>query len=159
VPARLVYADRTDPHAIARIIARSDRQRIARAVTSGLASWGLALVSLFIPLGHFILVPSFLIAGPVLFVLRMAEGVTLAGAEGVCPMCGTRQEFHESGRLLARHPVRCAACRRQLELLVDVPGVTRADAPVARVAPTVWTAGSESPGRENPGRAAGDVSD
>jgi DNA-directed RNA polymerase subunit RPC12/RpoP len=76
-------------------------------------------------LGHFVLVPAFLIAGPVVFFMKMAEDVSLEGARGICPMCGKEQEFAEHERLLARHPVRCPTCGRQLELIAELPGRTR----------------------------------
>jgi hypothetical protein len=121
VPAQLGYYETTSTPATARIVSYGDGQRVARAVFGGLACWGLAVLSVFVPLGHFFLVPAFLIAGPVIFFMRLMEGVTLRGAHGTCPKCGVEQEFTESGRLLPRHPVRCSACSRQLELVVAVP--------------------------------------
>ena len=122
VPAHLAYGDRVTESAIARVVIRNDAERAMGAVIGGLTCWGLAIVSVFVPLGHFFLVPGFLLAGPVVFFMKMREGVSLRGAHGVCPMCGKEQEFVERDRLAARHPVRCAGCGRQLELVAELPG-------------------------------------
>ncbi len=123
VPAQLTYYERTPTPATARIVSYSDRRRVVRGVTGGLTCWGLALLSVFVPLGHFFLVPLFLIAGPVVLLMRLGEGVSLRGASGACPACGHVQTFGETGRLRERHPVRCVACGRELELVVSpVPG-------------------------------------
>jgi len=145
VSARVAYHDRVTDSATARIVVRTERQRLMTALRGGLGCWGLAVLSVFIPLGHFFLVPGFLIAGPVLFFRGLAESVTLKGAHGVCPMCGKEQEFAERGRLLARHPVRCSACGRELALIAEVPGFKDKPAapPDQRPEVHVWTAGGE----------------
>jgi hypothetical protein len=117
-PAELRYYEKDSTAATAHIVSYNDAQRVGRAVTGGLTCWALAVLTVFVPLGHFFLVPAFLIAGPVVFYMRLLEGVTLRGAHGTCPACGVEQEFTETGRLLPRHPVRCSECRRQLELVV-----------------------------------------
>lgn len=116
VPAHLSYHDVPPADAKALIVSHTEPQRVVRAIGGGLGCWGLAVVSVFIPLGHFFLVPAFLIAGPVLFVMRLVEGVSLLGASGRCPVCGVDQTFTEKGRLVVPHPVRCSACRRPLSL-------------------------------------------
>jgi hypothetical protein len=128
VPAHLSYYDQRPTAAVAVISSYSDSQRLARAVTAGLLCWGLAIVSVFIPLGHFFLVPAFAIGGPVMFFMRLGEGVTLHASRGACPVCGVKQEFAESGRLRPRHPVRCSSCGRRLELTLT--SVTTAEARV-----------------------------
>ena len=118
-PATLEYHDCAATPATARIVRYSDARRMVRGVTGGLACWGLALVSVFVPLAHFFLVPCFLIAGPVILLLRLGEGTSLRGARGKCPACGHEQEYTETGRLRERHPVRCDQCGRELELVVQ----------------------------------------
>jgi hypothetical protein len=121
-PARLAYGDRVDDGATARVRVRGHTARLRHAVLGGLACWGLAVVAVFVPFLHFVLVPSLLVAGPIVFFVRMGERVELLGARGTCPMCGHVQPFAEHGRLRAPHPLRCAGCGRQLALAVDVPG-------------------------------------
>jgi len=117
-PATLEYYGHDPAPGEARIVRHANSARWMRAVLGGLACWGLALVSVLVPLGHFILVPAFLFAGPVVFLMRLSEDVVLQGAHGRCPVCGVEQEFTERGRLKPRHPVRCASCSRALELRV-----------------------------------------
>ncbi|MGH7743128.1 MAG: hypothetical protein ACRENS_14035 [Candidatus Eiseniibacteriota bacterium] len=138
--------------ATARTVVRNQTERMMSAVLAGLKCWGLAVVSIFIPLGHFILVPAFLIAGPVVFLMKIAEDVSLKGAHGVCPMCGTEQEFTEQGRLLARHPVRCPGCGRQLELIAELPGLRgKPQSPVEKPQEVqVWVAADAQPAERNP---------
>lgn len=116
VTAHLSYHDVPPTAAVATIVEYNQPQRVARAVAGGLACWGLAIVTVFVPLGHFILVPAFAVAGPVVFLMRLVEGVSLLGARGPCPVCGTDQAYTEKGRLTVPHPVRCGHCRRPLQL-------------------------------------------
>jgi hypothetical protein len=137
VPAHLSYHDVAPTAARAVIVSRTESQRVARAVGGGLACWGLALVSVFIPLGHFVLVPAFLIAGPVLFAMRLTESVSLLGARGPCPVCGVDQPFTEKGRLRTPHPVRCSACGRQLSLSLTTIAIDDARPALSGVRTTI----------------------
>jgi hypothetical protein len=49
---------------IAQIQEWNQKERLKRALKTLGISWGLAIVSVLIPLAHFILVPGFLLAGP-----------------------------------------------------------------------------------------------
>jgi hypothetical protein len=66
----------------------SERERGLRALKILGILWGLAVVTVFIPVAHFVLVPGFLIAGPVMAVQRYRTGESVEGATGVCPTCG-----------------------------------------------------------------------
>jgi hypothetical protein len=50
--------------------------------------WGIALFSVIIPLAHFILVPSFLLAGPIVAFFMYMQTDTVLGGSGPCPVCG-----------------------------------------------------------------------
>jgi hypothetical protein len=126
-PARLEYYDKAPTSATARIVSYGKNQRITRATTAGLACWGLAALSVLVPLGHFILVPAFLLAGPVVFLLRLGEGISLRSTHGICPACAVEQEFTEHGPMLPRHPVRCSECGRQLVLTLIPPPPTASE--------------------------------
>jgi hypothetical protein len=121
VPALLEYFDHVSTPATARVVSYSDARRVYRAVTAGFTCWGLAALTILVPVAHFFLVPFFFFAGPVMVFMRLGEGVSLRGAHGKCPACGREQDFTESGRLRERHPVRCEECGRQLELVATVP--------------------------------------
>ncbi len=148
VPARLAYGDRVNDSVTARILIRNPSQRTGNAVMGLLKCWGLAVISIFIPLGHFFLVPAFFIAGPVVFLMGLREQVRLEGARGTCPMCGETQPFTEHGPMsaAAQHPVRCSACRRQLVLTAELPGSVRSDAVTAEPSNVrVWMANADEP--------------
>jgi len=63
------------------------QQRVARAAKTLGIFWGLAVVTLFIPLAHFVLVPGFFIAGPIVAYLRYRVTETVDKASGECPTC------------------------------------------------------------------------
>ena len=50
--------------------------------------WLLAILAVAIPLAHFILVPGFLLAGPVAAVLRYRDTERNEQVTGECPVCG-----------------------------------------------------------------------
>lgn len=75
-------------HGELRVRKFSGRERWLRALGMLGALWGLAVVAVFIPIAHFVLVPGLLLAGPVLAVLRYRAGEVVEGACGECPTCG-----------------------------------------------------------------------
>jgi hypothetical protein len=62
--------------------------RLIRAAKSWAVLWGLAVVSILIPVAHFLLVPGFLVAGPINAVLRYRQKSGVLTGEGPCPSCG-----------------------------------------------------------------------
>lgn len=62
--------------------------RFKRAAKLGLICWGLAILSIPIVVFHFVLVPGFLLAGPVLFFMRYGEEQVILGSIVSCPVCG-----------------------------------------------------------------------
>lgn len=63
------------------------KERILRALKFGGLCWAAALVAVFIPLLHFILVPGFLLGGPILAYLIAGQESRVLGGEGTCPFC------------------------------------------------------------------------
>jgi hypothetical protein len=49
--------------------------------------WVLAVVTIFIPIAHFVLVPGFLLAGPVTAVMRFRVAEMTETVQGECPTC------------------------------------------------------------------------
>src|SRR5262249_3057376 len=72
--------------------------RLARSLRILLACWAAAIVSIFIPVAHFFLVPGFLVLGVVLAVVRGRDRERLLRLHGLCPRCRREQEFVQSGR-------------------------------------------------------------
>lgn len=83
--------------------------RLQRAGVRLLVAWGLALFSVFIPLLHFVLVPGFFLAGPVLAFLAGRATVRVVSVSVACPKCtqGAPIEPHTTGWPAG---LRCVAC-------------------------------------------------
>lgn len=65
----------------------NSRERLIRALKTLGACWALAMISVLIPLAHFILVPAFLLAGPIAaFAVYQRESMIMGG-KGTCPNC------------------------------------------------------------------------
>jgi hypothetical protein len=92
----------------------ADRTR--RAVRHLALCWGLAVVSVFIPVAHLFLVPGLLLAGMVLVVGDLRASELVKGARGTCPDCGNEQALDLSGRWRGGGEVSCRDCHRMLRL-------------------------------------------
>jgi hypothetical protein len=92
-------------------------RRLGRALKGSGAWLGAAVVCVFIPIAHFVLVPSCLLGAIVVLVARLRTPTLVVRAHGVCPDCGAEQDLDVLGpwrggvRSLA-----CRACHRGLEL-------------------------------------------
>lgn len=63
------------------------RERILRSVKIGAGCFGFAVIAVFIPLLHFVLVPAFLIATPIVaYKAYLMQAVALGGMSR-CPKC------------------------------------------------------------------------
>ncbi len=102
--------------ATATVIEQTPGQRVLRALTGAGMFWALALGGLFIPLAHFILVPTFLAAGVAVGVKRLREDRRLLGVHGACPRCGVEQEFRVGGRFFEGRAFDCPRCHDNLRL-------------------------------------------
>jgi hypothetical protein len=92
-------------------------RRIGRAL-KGFGAWfAAAVVCVFIPIAHFVLVPGCLLGAFVVLVLRLRTRSLVVGAHGTCPDCGAEQDLDVLGpwRGEARS-LACRACHRALEL-------------------------------------------
>lgn len=118
--AALAYHGHADAPAALRVRDWVPPERTARAVRALATCWGLAVLAVFLPVLHFVLVPSLLVAGPVVALSRLRERCTVLGASGTCPACGAAQAFAVSGALREVTPVRCDACGRAISLRAPV---------------------------------------
>jgi hypothetical protein len=106
--------------AAARVAVYGRADRVRRAVLGLLACWGAACAAVFLPVLHFVLVPSLLIAGPWLAFVRLGERRTVLGVEGPCPACGGAISVRPGGG--STQEVRCDHCRRSITWsLVETP--------------------------------------
>jgi hypothetical protein len=109
--------------ATAVVIEQSPGERFVRALAGLGMFWGLALVGLFIPVAHFILVPGFGVGGVVTAARRMREDRRLALVRGACPRCAAAQEFKVGGRFVSGRSLNCPKCHANLTL-VAAPAAT-----------------------------------
>ena len=117
LPASLAAFGYPSRPATAVIIEQSPGQRFARAVAGLAIFWGCALGGLFIPVAHFILVPTFLTAGIVMAAKRVREDRRLIAVRGSCPRCGIEQEFKPGGRFVGGRKFDCPRCHGNLALV------------------------------------------
>lgn len=91
-------------------------ERVRRALLGLATWWGIALLSVLIPVAHFILVPSFLLYGVWQFAQRLGTSSRAIDARGTCPDCHTEQPLELAPRWRVPQPVTCRACQRGLQL-------------------------------------------
>ena len=95
------------------------RARAQRAAQALAALWGVAALTILVPIAHFVLVPGFFVAGIVVGLRKLNESATVTGVSGVCPRCGEERAFDAGGRLRAGSTASCPACHNQLDLTID----------------------------------------
>jgi hypothetical protein len=83
--------------------------RAMRAATRWVGLWVLAVGSILVPLLHFVLVPGFFIAGPLLAMLAFRETVVVTSTQVTCPKCG-KQSGIETGTTGWPAGLRCTHC-------------------------------------------------
>ena len=92
-----------------------DRTARWRRAARGLAKWWLvALVTVFIPVAHFVLVPGFGLFGLYVFFRRFRESVVPTSVTGICPDCQTEQQFEVDGQWVLPKTLTCRNCHRGL---------------------------------------------
>jgi len=103
--------------------------RIVRALKGLAICWLLAGLSIFIPGFHLVLVPMFLLLGPILFALRVREENLILGGILLCPAC---EKTSRIGASAEEWPLgtSCGPCGKQLELQLstDLAGAETAAA-------------------------------
>src|SRR6266567_1862244 len=91
-------------------------QRFQRAVAGLGKWWGVGLLTVLIPVAHFVLVPAFLAYGLWQFFQRLSTAELATDARGTCPDCGAEQALELAPRRRAPQPVTCRQCHRGLRL-------------------------------------------
>src|SRR5215510_11662461 len=127
VPATLAAFGSTSTPATATIAIQTFEQRLARTAAGLGVCWGLALMGLFLPVAHFILVPTFAIAGIAVAALRIREDRRLLRVRGACPRCGATQEFKGGGRFTVERTLDCPRCHNHLTLTAPATLTARTD--------------------------------
>jgi hypothetical protein len=98
-------------------VRRFDKRERVRRALKGLATfWGAALGSVFIPVAHFLLVPSLALYGAYTFFERLGACQVVTAAEGTCPDCGKTQKLDTGGRWKVPRDISCRYCQRALRI-------------------------------------------
>lgn len=114
-PVRLVSRTGSEARSVVYIRSLSNGERTVRALTTLGMCWALAAVTILIPVAHFVLVPGFLLAGPVAAWLRYRPRSLVLGGVGSCPGCDTEVVIPSQ----AEHwplSATCDGCMESLEL-------------------------------------------
>lgn len=117
-PATLTWLGRPDTPAVLRVITRDRGTRTRRAVLTWIGGWTLAVLAVFLPLLHFVLVPLLLVGTPLLALQRLGERVNVLDVRGNCPGCGAAQEQPLKSAARERLEFRCDACRRAIGVVL-----------------------------------------
>ena len=96
-------------------------QRLTRAARALVIFWAVAAGCVFLPVLHFVLVPTFAVIGLVMGAARLRDQQTVTRVHGECPRCGREQDFASGNRLAASWPLDCPVCHTNLQLTVDGP--------------------------------------
>lgn len=89
--------------------------RTRRALKALAFCWGMACVTVLLPIVHFVLVPGFLIAGPVVAYLRFNQQSMSLGGSSPCPYCDDTLEI-EKGKLSWPLEDSCGKCRKPVTI-------------------------------------------
>lgn len=88
IEVRITAASGQQSKGLVRLQTWDKSARTRRALKIWAMCWLAALVTVVIPLAHFVLVPGFFLAGPIAAYLVYSSQSVVLGGEGVCPSCG-----------------------------------------------------------------------
>jgi hypothetical protein len=125
VPGRLTIFGAPPTPATLEIEPLGIGRRVTRAAVVLLACWAAAVVAVFIPVAHLVLVPGLAVTGVVLAVLRLRQGERLVAVRGTCPRCQREHTFVVSGSMGRGSTVDCPGCLNRLVVTASAatPGV------------------------------------
>ena len=116
VPVRLYIFGLPRQEGTARVRTRDAGERTGRAVRAAGVCLGLAALSVLLPIAHFVLVPAFLIAAPILAVRRLRESASIVALTGTCPRCVEPRTFEAKGPFGPDLRTTCAVCSFAIEV-------------------------------------------
>jgi len=116
VPVRLRIFGMTPQAGTARVRRRDPGERTARALRAAGLCLGLALLTVFIPIAHFVLVPGFLLAAPFFAFRRLRERDSIVQLSGTCPRCNAPRTFEAGGALRPSLRTTCPVCSFAVEV-------------------------------------------
>jgi len=118
VPAVFRYPGKADAAAVLSIRRRNRRERMVAVARTWALCWLAAVVAVFLPVLHFVLVPALLLGGPFYALSMRHENATLLRATGACPACDVALVYTQQRRATTEMALRCDGCGRALRLVV-----------------------------------------
>src|SRR5256885_7913168 len=94
-------------------------ERMKRALKGLGTFWAAAIGSVFIPVAHFLLVPSFAVYGAYTFFERMGARQIAVAVEGTCPDCRQAQTLETRGRWRLPPNVACRLFPHSLRVTLE----------------------------------------
>ncbi len=91
----------------------SKEERTHRALKIGGILFGIGILSILIPLAHFVLVPGFLIASPIVAWVFLGQTSAILGGTGTCPNCKKEIKIEQTKNIFPVNDV-CSHCYRAL---------------------------------------------
>jgi len=116
VPVRLSAFGAPPTQALMTVAELSPAARFGRGVRGLATGWGAAVVAVFLPILHLVLVPTFAVGGVVAAVVLGRQSRRVMELHGRCPRCLTEQDFEASGRLRRTRLVTCSHCHTNVTL-------------------------------------------
>jgi hypothetical protein len=104
---------RSDGFVLRRDLDKSERMRRALRIFG--ICFGIAFLTIFIPILHFILPPLFLVIGGVFATTTYMDSAEIASGEIVCPNCKKQMEVRKQPEEWPK-AVRCEGCSYSLSL-------------------------------------------
>lgn len=114
------YSGRTA--ATVQVVSFNRTRRVQRALAGLGTWWGAGLVSVLIPVAHFVLVPSFFLYGAYTFARRLTTDELAVAGRGTCPDCGREQALDVVGRWIVPRTTSCRYCQRSLRVTANEAG-------------------------------------
>lgn len=96
----------------------TSKEKIRRALKTLGLMWGLAVLSIAIPIAHFILVPGFFLAGPIAALIIFGRENVILGGIGTCPDCREVFDISKSKPQKSLKDV-CSHCHHQVFVKLD----------------------------------------
>lgn len=93
------------------------KDRIKRSAKLGAMCLGVAAFCVLIPILHFVLVPSFLIAAPIVFMYFLGQENIISGGMGTCPSCEKPLPIVRAPYRFPLHEL-CTHCRKSLRIVI-----------------------------------------
>lgn len=116
VPASLSAFGAEPSLVLVTVMRPSPGERLARAARRAGIFWAVAAGCVFLPVLHFVLVPTFLLVGGVAGMRHLRDTEVVTRVHGACPRCGHEQDFAAGNRLTPTWSLDCPACHNTLTL-------------------------------------------